>query len=126
MAASLAYVVDRGTYWSNASKALLHVVDLIKQADPEIAIAPQVQVRKARVLKDEGDLHGAMKVLDEILIKPQDRPGISIFSKTGYKVNVCEIFDDKNNYHKRLINEIIQFWYRFSFSFLATLHAYPC
>ena len=84
MAASLAYVVDRATYWSNASKALLHVVDLIKQADPEIAIAPQVQVRKARVLKDEGDLH------------------------------------------ERLINEIIQFWYRFSFSFLATLHAYPC
>jgi alpha-kinase len=75
MAACLAYVVDRATYWSGASEALLRVVDLIKQADPLVAIAPQIQVRKARVLKDEGDLHGAMKVLNDILARRQDQPG---------------------------------------------------
>lgn len=75
MAACIAYVVDRASYWSGASKALLPVVDMIKQADPTVAIAPQVQVRKARVLKDEGDLHGAMKVLDQILVRPQGLPG---------------------------------------------------
>jgi hypothetical protein len=75
MAACLAYVVDRATYWSGASKALLQVVDLIKQTDPLVAIAPQIQVREARVLKDEGDLHGAMNVLNNILERRQDQPG---------------------------------------------------
>jgi hypothetical protein len=54
---------------------LLQVVDLIKQTDPLVAIAPQIQVREARVLKDEGDLHGAMKVLNNILERRQDQPG---------------------------------------------------
>ena len=84
-AACLAYVVDRATYWSGASKGLLQVVDMIKQADPLVAIAPQIQVRKARVLKDEGDLHGAMKVLNDILERRQNEPG-----------RVTDIFFNKN------------------------------
>lgn len=75
LAGCLVYVVDRATYWAGASRALIQVAKLIKQADPLVAIAPQVQVREARVLKDEGDLHGAMKVLNEILERRQDQPG---------------------------------------------------
>ena len=76
MAACLVYVVDRATYWSGASKSLLQVVELIKEADPLVAIAPQVQVREARVLKDEGDMHGAMKVLSNILERRQGLEGM--------------------------------------------------
>ena len=75
MAGCLAYVVDRATYWSGGSKGLLQVVNMIKQADPLVAIAPQIQVREARVLKDDGDLHGAMKVLNNILERRKDQPG---------------------------------------------------
>ena len=75
MAGCLAYVVDRATYWSGGSKSLLQVVKMIKQADPMVAIAPQIQVREARVLKDDGDLHGAMKVLNNILERRKDEPG---------------------------------------------------
>lgn len=39
------------------------------QVSPETPIAPQVVLRKARVLKDTGDLHGSMKILDAVISK---------------------------------------------------------
>ncbi|XP_067652623.1 alpha-protein kinase 1-like [Haliotis asinina] len=75
MASCIAFTVDRASYWSGTSKPLLQIVDFIKEKCPEVAIAPQIQVRKARLLKDEGDLHGAIKVLNQVLIRPQGNPG---------------------------------------------------
>ncbi|XP_046577085.1 uncharacterized protein LOC124284980 isoform X2 [Haliotis rubra] len=75
MAACIAFTVDRASYWSGTSKPLLQIVEFIKEKCPEVAIAPQIQVRKARLLKDEGDLHGAIKILNQVLIRPQGNPG---------------------------------------------------
>ncbi|XP_025114700.1 alpha-protein kinase 1-like [Pomacea canaliculata] len=69
IAAAIIYVVDRACYRFGRSGALLNVVDEIMQVSPETPIAPQVVLRKARVLKDTGDLHGSMKILDAVISK---------------------------------------------------------
>lgn len=49
------------------SPALLRVVDEIMHISPTTAIAPQVILRKARVMKDSGDLHGSIRILDAVI-----------------------------------------------------------
>ncbi|XP_028418422.1 alpha-protein kinase 1-like isoform X2 [Dendronephthya gigantea] len=110
-AACLAYVVDRATYWLRASKNLLQVVDMIKKADPLVAIAPQVQVRKARVLKDEGDLHGAMKVLNDILERRQKEQGEwKYVDEDQYVTTKAEIIKIKGHilYNMGMFNESVE------------------
>ncbi|XP_076449884.1 uncharacterized protein LOC143286163 [Babylonia areolata] len=69
MAAALVYVVDRACYRFGKSAALLSIVDTIRQASPDTAIAPQVILRQARVMKDRGDLHTSMRVLDAVITR---------------------------------------------------------
>lgn len=49
------------------SAALLHIVDEISHASPDTPIAPQVILRQARVMKDTGDLHTALRILDAVV-----------------------------------------------------------
>ena len=57
-AASLAFLIDRYAYLHGTSKDLLALVDHIKEKSPRVPIAPQLIVRKARLLKNEGDIQG--------------------------------------------------------------------
>lgn len=66
MALSIAFVVDRFVYWRDGSSALLNIVDQIQKLAPSIPVAPQLVIRKARVMKDNGDLHGSIQVLDSL------------------------------------------------------------
>jgi hypothetical protein len=49
------------------SRPLLKAVDLLHSFSPHTAVAPQVTLRSARVMKDEGDLNGALKVINAII-----------------------------------------------------------
>ena len=84
-AAAIAYVADRAAYRFGLSRALLKTVDEILLKSPQTPVAPQVVIRKARIMKDDGDLHGAMKVLDAVLTKRN-----SHFEMCKYEcVSVC-------------------------------------
>lgn len=67
--AALVFVMDRFSYWQGSSHTTLQLVDFLKTNSPTTPIAPQLLIRKARVMKNAGDLHGAEKALDELLIK---------------------------------------------------------
>lgn len=67
VAAALVYVVDRACYRYGRSAALLRVVEEITRLSSDTPIAPQVILRQARVMKDGGDLHTAMRVLDDVI-----------------------------------------------------------
>ncbi|XP_071084410.1 alpha-protein kinase 1-like [Haliotis cracherodii] len=98
MAACIAFTVDRASYWSGTSKPLLQVVEFIKEKCPEVSIAPQIQVRKARLLKDEGDLHGAIQVLNQVLIRPQGNPGEWRYAdEDQYVTTKAEVIKIKGN-----------------------------
>ncbi|XP_025115478.1 uncharacterized protein LOC112576876 isoform X2 [Pomacea canaliculata] len=53
----------------HATEPLLQLADEIMNVSPETPVAPQVVLRKARVLKDNGDLNGAMRILNKIFNK---------------------------------------------------------
>ncbi|KAK7114540.1 alpha-protein kinase 1-like [Littorina saxatilis] len=65
--AALIYTVDRALYRFGRSKPLLRVVSDLRRASPDTAVAPQVTLRSARVMKDEGDLNGSLKVIHSII-----------------------------------------------------------
>ncbi|XP_067652821.1 alpha-protein kinase 1-like [Haliotis asinina] len=67
--AALIYVVDRAAYRFGASRALLKVLNILLESGPHTPVAPQVIIRKARVMKDDGDLHGAVRVLDAVITR---------------------------------------------------------
>ena len=46
---------------------MLRVVDEILRVSHDTAIAPQVILRQARVMKDSGDLHTALRVFDAVI-----------------------------------------------------------
>lgn len=59
--AALVFVMDRFSYWQGSSHRTLELVDYLKTNSPVTPIAPQLLIRKARVMKNAGNLHG-MKV----------------------------------------------------------------
>ena len=59
--AALVFVMDRFSYWQGSSHKTLELVDYLKTNSPVTPIAPQLLIRKARVMKNAGNLHG-MKV----------------------------------------------------------------
>ena len=59
--AALVFVMDRFSYWQGSSHRTLKFVDYLKTNSPVTPIAPQLLIRKARVMKNAGDLRG-MKV----------------------------------------------------------------
>ena len=59
--AALVFVMDRFSYWQGSSHRTLRLVDYLKKNSPATPIAPQLLIRKARVMKNAGNLHG-MKV----------------------------------------------------------------
>ena len=61
--AALVFVMDRFSYWQGSSHTTLQLVDFLKTNSPTTPIAPQLLIRKARVMKNAGDLHGVYVVL---------------------------------------------------------------
>jgi len=68
--AALVLVLDRFMYWHGDTKRTMDVVDYIQKNSPETAIAPQLVIRRARFMKNEGNLRGmlSMIVLHDIII----------------------------------------------------------
>jgi len=56
--AALVFVTDRFSYWQGNSHTTLQAVEYLKSNSPGTAIAPQLLIRKVRVMKNAGDLHG--------------------------------------------------------------------
>ncbi|KAK7493862.1 hypothetical protein BaRGS_00015003 [Batillaria attramentaria] len=73
-ASALVFVVDRALYRFGRSKPVLRVACEIQRASPDTAIAPQVILRQARVMKDDGDLNGAMRIIQAIINKDHQWP----------------------------------------------------
>lgn len=67
--AALVFVTDRFSYWQGSSHTTLQLVKYLKTNSPGTAIAPQLLIRKVRVMKNAGDLHGAEQALGELLVK---------------------------------------------------------
>ena len=56
--AALVFVMDRFTYWQGSSHTTLQLVEYLKTNSPDTPIAPQLLIRKVRVMKNTGDLQG--------------------------------------------------------------------
>ena len=56
--AAILFLIDRYIYWQGGSQTLLNIVDSIMKEKPELPIAPQLVIRKARVLQTSGNLQG--------------------------------------------------------------------
>ena len=56
--AALVFVTDRFSYWLGRSRTTLRLVDYLRTNSPGTAIAPQLLIREARVMKNDGDLDG--------------------------------------------------------------------
>ncbi|KAK6185481.1 hypothetical protein SNE40_007703 [Patella caerulea] len=69
MASAIIFLVDRAAYRYGNSNQIMKMVDLILQLRPDTCTAPQVILRKARLMKDSGDLHGAMNILNGLIKK---------------------------------------------------------
>ncbi|XP_055959422.1 alpha-protein kinase 1 [Patella vulgata] len=69
LASAIVFLVDRASYRYGNSKQLMNIVDFIWQMEPDTRIVPQVIVRRARLMKDSGNLHGAMQILDALVKK---------------------------------------------------------
>ncbi|KAK3738710.1 hypothetical protein QZH41_006247 [Actinostola sp. cb2023] len=65
--AALVLVLDRFMYWHGDTKRTMDVVDYIQKNSPETAIAPQLVIRRARFMKNEGNLREAEATLDKLL-----------------------------------------------------------
>ena len=59
--AAILFLIDRYIYWQGGSQTLLDLVDSIIKEKPEVPIAPQLVIRKTRVLRTSGDLQGVYK-----------------------------------------------------------------
>ncbi|XP_078660086.1 alpha-protein kinase 1-like [Branchiostoma floridae x Branchiostoma belcheri] len=66
-AVAILFLLDRYAFWQGTSPRLLQIIDDIRQNSPSTAVPPQIIIRKARVLTNAGDLHGAERVLDDVL-----------------------------------------------------------
>ncbi|EDO40069.1 predicted protein, partial [Nematostella vectensis] len=73
--AALVFVLDRFLYWQGSEKVTLTVLDHIQRRSPHNAIAPQLLIRQARIMKNKGNLQGklwcftdAEKTLDRLLM----------------------------------------------------------
>ena len=62
-AIALAFLLDRYMYWSGKGEYLHELIGLIRTKCPEGRVAPQLLIRKARLLKDQG----AVQEADELL-----------------------------------------------------------
>ena len=56
--AAVTFVLDRFLFWQGDKKISMAIVDYIQEQSPETAIAPQLLVRRARNMKNEGNLRG--------------------------------------------------------------------
>ena len=61
--------MDRFSYWQGSSGTSLRIVKYLETYSPETAIAPQLVMRKARVMKNRGDLQGMGRLLSVSLNK---------------------------------------------------------
>ena len=57
-AAALIFIMDRFVYWQGTSSWVIKTVNYIQKNSPRTAIAPQLIIRKARLMKNDGDIQG--------------------------------------------------------------------
>ncbi len=57
-AAALVFLMDRFTYWQGTAQGTKSIVEYIEKKSKTTAIAPQLVIRKARLLKNDGDIQG--------------------------------------------------------------------
>ena len=55
------FVMDRFMYWQEGSRSTMKLVDFLQSHSPQTPISPQLVIRKARVMKNDGDLQGIMQ-----------------------------------------------------------------
>ena len=67
--AALVFVTDRFSYWQGSSHTTLQLVEYLKTNSPGTAIAPQLLIRKVRVMKNAGDLHGILYLLASLSVR---------------------------------------------------------
>ena len=60
---ALIFLIDRYTFWTGTCKAALSVLSYIEKQCPNVPVPPQVVIRKARVLKNDGDIQGKSNCL---------------------------------------------------------------
>ena len=60
--AALVFVMDRFTYWQGSSHTTLQLVDYLKANSPDTPIAPQLLIRKVRIMKNKGNLQGSYQM----------------------------------------------------------------
>ena len=57
------FVTDRFSYWQGSSKRTLQLVEHLETHSPDTAIAPQLIIRKVRIMKNTGDLQGILAIV---------------------------------------------------------------
>lgn len=67
--AALVFVTDRFSYWQGSSHTTIQLVEYLKTNSPGTAIAPQLLIRKVRVMKNAGDLHGILYSLASLSVR---------------------------------------------------------
>lgn len=66
-AMAILFVMDRHVYWLGESKQLLEQVKYIVSQYPGLPVPPQIVIREARLLKDEGAVQEADRILSKVL-----------------------------------------------------------
>eukprot|EP00794_Sanderia_malayensis_P009176 gene9176-10150_t len=66
-ASAVIFLIDRYTFWNGTCKAALSVLSYIEEKSPQTPVPPQVVVRKARILKNDGNIQEAEKLLDKVI-----------------------------------------------------------
>ncbi|XP_065066391.1 uncharacterized protein LOC135692242 isoform X1 [Rhopilema esculentum] len=90
-AAAILFIMDRFIYWQGSSKYLINLTDYIQRNSIGTAIPPQIVIRKARIMKNEGDIQGADKVLNSLMQSGQGVGRWVYKSTSDYKLvsSVC-------------------------------------
>lgn len=83
--AALVFVMDRFTYWQGSSHTTLQLVDYLKANSPDTPIAPQLLIRKVRIMKNAGDLQGNYQ--NNALTQEMEKVS---FSCAAFAFHTCE------------------------------------
>lgn len=82
-AVALLFLVDRYTFWTGTCKAALSVLSYIEKECPNVPVPPQIVIRKARVLKNDGNIQGISQVFLPQLMAGLKQRSLEFFQSTG-------------------------------------------
>ena len=67
-ASAVLFIIDRFIYWQGLSNTGIKVAEYIERKSPDTAIAPQIIIRKVRVMKNDGNIQGYIYSMKFILL----------------------------------------------------------